>query len=114
MVKTYNYIPSRGDIVKLNFDPTLGREQAGYRPALIVTTQEFNKATRLALACPITGKVKGFNLEVVLPAGLSTSGAILAFQVKTIDWYERQTKYVESLPQETIDEVLSKLQVLIS
>ena len=114
MVKTYNYIPSRGDIVKLNFDPTLGREQVGYRTALIVTTKEFSKATRLALACPITNKVKGFNLEVVLPAGLVTSGAILAFQVKTIDWYERQIKYVESLPQETIDEVLSKLQVLIS
>lgn len=114
MVKTYNYIPSRGDIVRLDFDPTLGREQAGYRPALIVTTQAFNRSTRLALACPITSKVKGFNLEVVLPAGLVTSGAILAFQVKTIDWYERQIKYVESLPQETIDEVLSKLQVLIS
>jgi mRNA interferase MazF len=107
------YIPTRGDIVKLNFDPTLGREQAGYRPALIVTTREFNQATRLALACPITTKVKGFNLEVVLPDGLITSGAVLAFQVKTIDWVERQVKYVESLPDETIEEVISKLQVLI-
>ncbi len=107
------YIPTRGDIVKLNFDPTLGREQAGYRPALIVTTREFNQATRLALACPITTKVKGFNLEVVLPDGLITSGAVLAFQVKTIDWVERQVKYIESLPDETIEEVISKLQVLI-
>jgi mRNA interferase MazF len=107
------YIPTRGDIVKLNFDPTLGREQAGYRPALIVTTREFNQATRLALACPITTKVKGFNLEVVLPDGLITSGAVLAFQVKTIDWVERQVKYIESLPDETTEEVISKLQVLI-
>jgi mRNA interferase MazF len=53
------YVPERGDIVKLNFDSTLGREQAGYRPALIVTTREFNQATRLALACPITSKIKG-------------------------------------------------------
>jgi mRNA interferase MazF len=107
------YIPARGDIVKRNFDPTLGREQAGYRPALIVTTKEFNQATRLALACPITSKIKGFNLEVVLPEGLITSGAVLAFQVKTINWVERQVKYIESLPDETIEEVISKLQVLL-
>ncbi len=107
------YIPARGDIVKLYFDPTLGREQSGYRPALIVTTRDFNRATRLALACPITSKVKGFNLEVVLPEGLITSGVVLAFQVKTIDWVERQVKYIESLPGETIEEVISKLQVLL-
>jgi mRNA interferase MazF len=107
------YIPGRGDIVKLNFDPTLGREQAGYRPTLIVTTREFNQATRLALACPITSKVKGFNLEVVLPDGLITNGAVLAFQVKTIDWVEHQVKYIESLPDETIEDVISKLQVLL-
>jgi mRNA interferase MazF len=108
------YIPGRGDIVKLNFDPTLGREQAVYRPALIVTTREFNQATRLALACPITSKVKGFNLEVVLPDGLITNGAVLAFQIKTIDWVERQVKYIESLPDKTIEEVISKLQVLLA
>ncbi len=108
------YIPHRGDIVKLSLDPTLGREQAGYRPALIVTTKQFNQATRLALVCPITSKIKGFDLEVVLPEGLITSGAVLTFQVKTIDWFERQIRYVESLPEEVIEEVMSKLQVLLS
>lgn len=107
------YIPARGDIIKLNFDPTLGREQAGYRPALIITDRQFNQATRLALACPITSKIKGFNLEVVLPDGLITNGVILTFQVKTIDWLERQVKYVESLPTETMGEVTAKLQALI-
>jgi mRNA interferase MazF len=102
------YIPARGDIIKLNFDPTLGREQAGYRPALIITDRQFNQATRLALACPITSKIKGFNLEVILPDGL-----ILTFQVKTIDWLERQVKYVESLPTETMGEVTAKLQALV-
>jgi mRNA interferase MazF len=95
--ETEKYVPERGDIVKLNFDPTLGREQA----------------TRLALACPITSKVKGFNLEVLLPEGLITNGAVLAFQVKMIDWVKRQVKYIESLPDETIEEVISKLQVLL-
>ena len=107
------YIPERGDIVKLDFNPTLGKEQAGYRPAVVITTKQFNRATQLALVCPITSKIKGFDLEVILPEGLVTNGAILTFQVKTIDWLERHIKYVESLPPETIEEVLAKLQVLI-
>jgi mRNA interferase MazF len=107
------YVPTRGDIIKLDFNPTLGREQSGYRPALIVTPKQFNQATRLALVCPITSQVKGFALEVVLPDGLITSGVILTFQVKTIDWHERQIKYVESLPLETIEEVTAKLHALI-
>jgi mRNA interferase MazF len=111
MVKPY--IPARGDIVKLNLDPTLGKEQAGYHPALIITEQQFNQATRVALACPITSKVKGVNLEVILPDGLITTGVILTFQVKTIDWLERQVKYVESLPTEVMAEVTAKLQALI-
>ncbi len=107
------YVPARGDIIKLDFDPTLGREQAGYRPAVIVTTQEFNRSTGLALACPITSKIKGLKLEVILPEGLQTSGAILTFQVKTIDWVARKVKYIESLPEETTEEVLSILQLLV-
>jgi mRNA interferase MazF len=113
MVAKTKYIPARGDIVKFDFDPTLGREQAGYRPALIVTSKEFNRATGLALVCPITSKIKGFNLEVILPDGLNTTGVILAFQVKTVDWVERQIKYVESLPLEVMDEVAAKLYALI-
>ena len=107
------YIPARGDIVKLDFDPILGREQAGYRPALIVTVKQFNQATRLALVCPITSQIKGFPLEVILPDGLITNGVILAFQVKTIDWYERKVKYIESLSIETMEEVTAKLHALI-
>jgi mRNA interferase MazF len=113
MVAKSKYIPARGDMVKFDFDPTLGREQAGYRPALIVTSEKFNRATGLALVCPITSKVKGFNLEVILPDGLNTTGVILAFQVKTIDWVERQVKYIESLPLEVMDEVAAKLHALI-
>ena len=107
------YIPAKGDIVKLNFNPTLGREQAGFRPALIVTSKEFNQSTQLALVCPITSKVKGFPLEVLLPSGLITNGVILIFQVKTIDWVERQAKFVESLPAETLEEAISKIHAMI-
>jgi mRNA interferase MazF len=107
------YIPAQGDIVKFNFDPTLGREQAGFRPALIVTPKAFNQSTQLALACPITSKVKGFPLEVILPEGLITSGVVLVFQVKTIDWLEHQAKYVESLPAETLAEAIAKLHAIL-
>ena len=107
------YIPARGDIVKLDFDPILGREQAGYRPALIITQKQFNQATRLALVCPITSQIKGFPLEVILSDDLITSGVILTFQVKTIDWHERKVKYIESLSIETMEEVISKLHALI-
>jgi mRNA interferase MazF len=113
MVAKSKYIPARGDIVKFDFDPTLGREQAGYRPALIVTSKEFNRATGLALVCPITSKIKGFKLEVILPDGLNTTGVVLTFQLKTVDWVERQIKYVESLPLEVMDEVAAKLHALI-
>jgi mRNA interferase MazF len=78
-----------------------------------VTPKGFNKSTQLALACPITSKVKGFPLEVILPEGLITSGVILIFQVKTIDWLERQAKYVESLPAETLEEAIAKLHAMI-
>jgi mRNA interferase MazF len=111
MVKTY--IPERGDIVKLNFDPTLGREQAGYRPAVIITRKKFNRATRLALVCPITTQVKGFNLEILLPDSLNTKGVILAFQLKIIDWHERRVSFLEVLPKETLEELLGKLHALI-
>jgi mRNA interferase MazF len=114
VAKKIQYVPERGDIVRLNFDPTLGREQAGYRPALIVTRQPFNRSTQLALVCPITSKIKGLNLEVVLPDGLMTIGAILTFQIKTVDWHKRQIKFVESLPAEAMAEVAAKLQALIN
>jgi mRNA interferase MazF len=113
MVARHKYIPARGDIVKFDFNPILGREQAGYRPALIITAKKFNQSTGLALACPITSKIKGFNLEVILPNELNTSGAILIFQVKTIDWVERQIKFIESLPSQTMEEVAAKLHALI-
>jgi mRNA interferase MazF len=111
MVK--KYIPERGDIVKFNFEPTLGREQAGYRPAVIITKKKFNQVTRLALVCPITSQVKGFNLEILLPDGLKTKGVILAFQLKIIDWKERQVSFLEVLPKDSLEEVLGMIQALI-
>lgn len=80
-----SYIPDRGDIIWLDFNPQAGREQANRRPALVLSPAEYNGKVRLALLCPITSKVKGYPFEVAIPEGLPVSGVVLADQVKSLD-----------------------------
>jgi mRNA interferase MazF len=108
------YIPDRGDIVKLSFDPQQGHEQAGYRPAIILSPARYNKLSSLALMCPITNQVKGFLFEVALLQGMITSGVVLSDQVKSFDWRARRVKFVEQAPDELVEEVLAKLESLLS
>ena len=77
--------PDRGDLVWLDFDPQAGREQAGRRPALVLSPRAYHQHTPYAVVCPITTRVKGYPFEVVLPAGLPIAGAVLADQVESID-----------------------------
>ena len=108
------YAPERGDIVWLHFDPQSGHEQAGRRPALVVSPKPYNRKVGLALCCPITSSVKGYPFEVVLPDGLPLSGAILADQVRNLDWQARRTARICALPTEVIDEVMGKLESILS
>jgi mRNA interferase MazF len=112
MVKSY--IPERGDIIKLSFSPQRGREQAGIRPALVISPRAYNRISHFVLACPITSQIKGWRFEVLLPQGLSTYGVILADQVRILDWQIRQAKFVEKAPLETIEDVLARLSPLVS
>ncbi len=80
------YILQQGDIIWINFTPQVGREQAGRRPAIVISPIKYNRRVGLALVCPITTKVKGYPFEVILPSGLAVSGVILADQVKSLDW----------------------------
>ena len=105
------YIPARGDIVKLDFDPILGREQAGYRPAVIITQKQFNQATRLAFVCPITSQVKGYPFEVAI-AGRPPS-VVLADQVKSQDWGARRAERKGRVSAGELFEVRAKLKALI-
>lgn len=114
MVNPTIFIPDRGHIVWLQFNPQAGHEQAGHRPALIVSPKLYNEKVGLALACPITSQVKGYPFEVVLPAGLPISGVILSDQIKNLDWRVRQAQYVCQAPLETIQEVLLKLGTLLT
>ena len=80
------YVPRRGDLVWIDFNPQAGREQAGHRPALVISPRLYNAKAGLALFCPITSRQKGYPFEVALPPGLEFSGVILADQLKSLDF----------------------------
>lgn len=112
--KTNIYIPERGDIVKINFSPHQGHEQGFERPAIILSPSQYNRITSLALMCPITTKSKGFKFEVQLLNGMQTVGFVLSDQIKSFDWKARQVKFMEKSPIELVEEVLAKLETLLS
>jgi mRNA interferase MazF len=107
------YIPERGDIVWLEFNPQAGYEQAGHRPALVVSPKSYNEKVGLALFCPITSNVKGYPFEVVLPEKHKLSGAILSDQIKSLDWRVRKAKLMACAPKDVIEEVLAKIHTLL-
>jgi mRNA interferase MazF len=107
------YIPDRGDIVFLNFDPTKGHEQRGHRPAFVLSPISYNRKTSLALFMPITNKQKGYPFEVVLPSELKTQGVVLADQIKCLDWKDRSIEFVEIAPESLIEAVQAKIEPLL-
>ncbi len=107
------YIPDREDIIKFDFNPQKGREQAGYRPALVISPQKFNKISSLVFVCPITSKVKGFSFEVLLTESMQTQGVVLTHHLRSIDWRTRKIKFVEKADASVIEEVAAKLKPLI-
>lgn len=112
--KTKSYVPDRGDIVWLEFTPQVGGEQAGHRPALVISPKSYNGRVGLALFCPITSHVKGYPFEVVLKSGGKTEGAVLADQLKSLDWKARSARKIEAVCEGIIIEVLAKIDALVS
>jgi mRNA interferase MazF/mRNA interferase ChpB len=108
------YVPDKGDIVTLSFDPSTGREIMKRRPAFVVSRKMFNEHTGFAIVAPITSTSRNMKLEVVLPNNLSTQGAVLIHQVKSLDFSERDMEFLEKAPQTIIDEVTKLLKVVIS
>ena len=106
--------PDRGDVVWITLDPQAGHEQAGRRPALVISPLSYNGKVGLAVLCPITSQVKGYPFEVLIPPGLKVSGAVQADQVKSLDWRVRKAEFLCRLPRPAIVEVLHKLGTLIS
>lgn len=107
------YVPERGDIVWLEFNPQSGHEQAGVRPALTVSPSTYNRKVGLGLFCPITRKIKGYPFEVLLPEDSPVEGVVLADQIRSLDWKARGAKFAVKAPVEVIRETQGKLTALI-
>lgn len=106
------YVPDRGDLVWLDFDPQAGHEQGGRRPALVLSPRYYNSRAGLGVFCPITSQIKGFPFEVVLPPRLKVTGAVLADHLKNVDWRARKAKYISTADPEVVEEVLQKVAAL--
>lgn len=113
MVKK-GYVPQRGDVVWITLNPQSGHEQAGRRPAVVLSPGIYNEKVELAILCPITNQIKGYPFEVLMPDGLPVSGVILADQIKSLDWRVRNAEWICTLPPRVAVEVLQKLGTLLS
>jgi len=102
-----------GDIVWTDFDPSLGRERAGRRPALVVSPQAFQAVSGLAFVCPITSKVRPFGTSVVLPAGLAVAGEVLTSHMRSVDTLARPIRVAGRVPDSLLADVRAKLAALI-
>jgi mRNA interferase MazF len=111
---TDDYVPSRGEIIWINFNPQTGHEHAGRRPAVVLSPTEYNRKVGLLLLCPITSKKKGYPFEVELPEGLPLSGVALADQIKSLDWRARKAEYACSLTPDLLEAILTRSRVLLA
>lgn len=107
------YVPDRGDVVWINFSPQTGHEQAGRRPAIVLSPRSYNKPARLALVCPVTNRAKGYPFEVQLPARAPVTGVVLVDQLRSLDWHERDAEFICNLDQETLAEIFARLHPLV-
>lgn len=113
MVRRPVYQPERGDLVYLDFTPHAGTEQAGRRPALVLSPKEFNIATGLMLACPVTNQVKGGSFEVPLPRGTKVTGVVLSDHIRSVDWIARNAEYHSQATEEVMGEVLGRIEAIL-
>lgn len=107
------YVPDAGDLVWLTFDPQVGHEQGGRRPALILSPREYNSRAQLALVCPITSQRKGYPFEVAIPPGENITGVVLADHLNNLDWKGRKAVFASKVPVEVVAEVRERLRPLL-
>lgn len=107
------YVPDRGDVAWMSFSPHAGREQAGRRPALVLSPASYNSKVGLAVFCPITNRAKGYLFEVPIPNGLEVTGVILSDHIRSLDWRIRQAEYITRIPADVLHTVLARIEALL-
>jgi len=112
-VKKTAYVPERGDVVWLDFDPQAGHEQSGRRPAFVLSPAAYNRKTSLMLCCPITSQIKGYPFEVSVEGTAKLKGVILADQVKSMDWQARRAETKGKVSKAVLEEVLDKIRAIL-
>lgn len=105
--------PERGDVVWIDFAPQAGLEQAGRRPALVLTPVRYNRLVGLLIACPVTKQAKGYPFESALPAELPVQGVVLADHVRSLDWRKRRAEFICRVPAGVVDDVIAKVHALL-
>jgi len=108
-----SFVPDRGDLVWLDFDPQAGHEHGRRRPALTLSPKAYNAKAGLALFCSITSPVKGYPFEVSLPQGLPVVGVVLADQVRSLDYQARRAEFIARAPEEVVRSVLTRIRLLL-
>jgi len=106
------YVPDRGDIIWLEFDPQKGHEQKGRRPGIVLSKKEYNQKSNLAIICPITSKIKDYPFEVRINSIIQ--GVILSDQIRSIDWKSRNAAFIEKIPEEILKEILENIDLLLN
>lgn len=109
-----SYVPERGDLIWLSFDPQAGHEQAGRRRAVVLSPASYNMNSALAIVVPITSNVKGYPFEVPLPPGMRVAGVVLSDHLKSVDWKARKAERIGQVSAETLTETLRKAALLIA
>jgi mRNA interferase MazF len=113
-VRKSTYVPRRGDVIRLDFDPQRGHEQAGRRPAIVLSPTDYNRTVGLVVVCPITNELKGYPWEVEIPANDFVSGVVLSDQVKNLDWRQRHAEFWCTAESDLLQDVIEKAFALLS
>jgi mRNA interferase MazF len=111
--KKADYVPAKGDVVWLDFDPQRGREIKKTRPALVLSSQKYNEKTSLALFVPITSFIKGYPFELDIDTK-DVQGVVLCDQVRSLDWQDRRAKFITKAPADVVTAALSKLNLILN
>ena len=108
-----DYCPDAGDLVWIDLNPTLGHEQNGRRPALVLTAKPYNAVAGLCVVCPVTSTMRGYPFEMALPEGAALSGVVLADQPRSVSWQKRYVRYAGRAPAALLDDVRERLHALL-